>query len=136
MMLSRRVLTKEEESETTENEVTKEDQDKINEFSRLHNRSKALEEELESKKKEKEDLEEITTELELADEDETIQYKVGDTFYAVKLPIAQKLLETSTGETEEEVTRLEDELSSMKEGMDSLKAHLYARFGRGINLEG
>ncbi|KAK5069469.1 hypothetical protein LTR64_008150 [Lithohypha guttulata] len=136
MMLSRRVLTKEEESETTENEVTKEDQDKINEFSRLHNRSKALEEELESKKKEKEDLEEITTELELADEDEPIQYKVGDTFYAVKLPIAQKLLETSTGETEEEVTRLEDELSSMKEGMDSLKAHLYARFGRGINLEG
>lgn len=86
--------------------------------------------------KEKEDLEEITTELELADEDEPIQYKVGDTFYAVKLPIAQKLLETSTRETEEEVTRLEDELSSMKEGMDSLKAHLYARFGRGINLEG
>lgn len=135
-MLSRRVLTKEEESETTENEVTKEDQDKINEFSRLHNRSKALEQELEGKKKEKEDLEEITTELELADEDEPVQYKIGDTFYALKLDIAQRLLEDSSKETEDEVTRIEDELSSMKEGMDSLKAHLYARFGRGINLEG
>lgn len=135
-MLSRRVLTKEEESETTDNEVLKEDQDKINDFSRLHNRSKALEEELETKKKEKEDLEEVTTELELADEDEPVQYKVGDTFYAVSLPQAQKMLETSTTEVDEEVSKIEDELSSMKEQMDGLKAHLYARFGRGINLEG
>lgn len=86
--------------------------------------------------KEKEDLEEITTELELADEDEPIQYKVGDTFYAVPLTTAQKLLETSSSEIDEEVTKLEDQLSTMKEEMDSLKAHLYARFGRGINLEG
>lgn len=135
-MLSRRVLTKEEESETTENEVTKEDQDKINDFSRLHNRSKALQEELEGKKKEKEDLEEITTELELADEDEPVQYKIGDTFYALKLEVAQKLLEDSSKETDDDVTKIEDELSSMNESMDSLKAHLYARFGRGINLEG
>ena len=86
--------------------------------------------------KEKEDLEEITTELELADEDEPIQYKVGDTFYAVPLATAQKLLETNTAEIDEDVTKLEDQLSTMKEEMDSLKAHLYARFGRGINLEG
>jgi hypothetical protein len=39
-------LSREEESETTDAEVTKEDQDKINAFSRLHNRSKALQEEL------------------------------------------------------------------------------------------
>lgn len=86
--------------------------------------------------KEKEDLEEVTTELELADEDEPVQYKVGDTFYAVPLSAAQKMLEGSTTETDEEVARLEDELSSMNESMDSLKAYLYARFGKGINLEG
>lgn len=78
----------------------------------------------------------MTTELELADEDETVQYKIGDTFYALSLARAQKLLEKSTSEVDEEVTKLEDQLSSMKEGMDGLKAHLYARFGRGINLEG
>ena len=47
---TRTQLSKEEEADTTENEVTKEDQDKINGFSRLHNRSKLLEDELESKK--------------------------------------------------------------------------------------
>lgn len=86
--------------------------------------------------KEKEDIEEVTTELELADEDESVQYKVGDTFYALPLATAQKLLETSTTEVDEDLTKLEDQLSSMKESMDTLKAHLYARFGRGINLEG
>lgn len=65
-----------------------------------------------------------------------MQYKVGDTFYAVPLATAQRMLETSTTEVDEEVGKLEDELSSMKEEMDALKAHLYARFGRGINLEG
>lgn len=91
---------------------------------------------LTSIQKEKEDLEEISTELELADEDEPIQYKIGDTFYALPLPTAQRLLETTTKEAEDEVTKFEDELSSLNEGMDGLKAHLYARFGRGINLEG
>lgn len=86
--------------------------------------------------KEKEDLEEISTELELADEDEPVQYKIGDTFYALPLSTAQKLLETSTKEVDNEVSTFEEELSSLNEGMDGLKAHLYARFGRGINLEG
>lgn len=63
-------------------------------------------------------------------------YKIGDTFYSVPLPTAQKLLESSTTEIDEDVNKLEDQLSSMKEEMDGLKAHLYARFGRGINLEG
>ena len=86
--------------------------------------------------KEKEDVEEVSAELELADEDEPIQYKVGDTFYAVPLATAQQLLESSSTEIDADVSKLEDELSSMKEEMDGLKAHLYARFGRGINLEG
>lgn len=65
-----------------------------------------------------------------------MQYKVGDTFYAVPLATAQKLLESSCTEIDGDVSKLEDELSAMREEMDNLKAHLYARFGRGINLEG
>ena len=42
-------LSKEEESESTDAEVTREDQDKINTFSKLHNRSKILQEELSQK---------------------------------------------------------------------------------------
>jgi hypothetical protein len=89
-------LSKEDEATTggDEVEVRREDQDKINKFSRLHQREIALEEELKSKhvsssyimqvpmqkltgvpwQKEKEDLEDISNELELADEDDKIPY--------------------------------------------------------------
>ncbi len=43
-------LSKEEESQSTDAEVTREDQDKINRFSSLHNRVKGWEGEIEVKK--------------------------------------------------------------------------------------
>lgn len=74
--------------------MRKEDQDRINRFSRLHSREKGVGEELKLKEvcqlsrvllflhsptanatllqKEKEDLEEISSELELADEDDKV----------------------------------------------------------------
>lgn len=78
-----------------EKEVRKEDQDRINRFSRLHSREKLVEEDLKTKQasshcirkklswpltitqKDKEDLEEISSELELADEDEKVPYVHG-----------------------------------------------------------
>lgn len=49
-MLTTSQLSKEEEGESgPDTEVSKEDQDKINSFSRLHNRERFLEEELQSK---------------------------------------------------------------------------------------
>jgi prefoldin subunit 4 len=77
-----------------EKEVRKEDQDRINRFSRLHSKEKLVEEDLKTKQvmrktcsafrspggeltraqKDKEDLEEISSELELADEDEKVPY--------------------------------------------------------------
>ena len=74
--------------------MRREDQDKINKFSRLHQREQALEEDLKIKavnievplvriiavlmhlQKDKEDLEELSNELVLADEDEKIPYAV------------------------------------------------------------
>ncbi|RAL59812.1 hypothetical protein DID88_000441 [Monilinia fructigena] len=47
----------------------REDQDKINRFSRLHQRELGLEDELKLKNKEKEDLDDVSGELELADEE-------------------------------------------------------------------
>jgi prefoldin subunit 4 len=73
-------------------EVRREDQEKINRFSSLHQKETALEEELRGKivslhmqlyadiwqlmymQKEKEDLEEISTELELVDEEDKVPY--------------------------------------------------------------
>ncbi|KAI0133420.1 Prefoldin, subunit 4 [Hypoxylon sp. NC0597] len=133
--MNRRMLTKEDEAAGDEVEVRREDQDKINKFSRLHQRELNLEEELKVKNKEKEELEDISTELELADEDETVPYKIGDAFFHLPLPQAQELLASSTSRVEEEVSALEDKLGTIKDEMTQLKVELYARFGRSINLE-
>jgi prefoldin subunit 4 len=53
----------------------------------------------------------------------------------VPLSEAQDLLAEQTGEIESEVSALEEELGGIREEISTLKAHLYARFGRGINLE-
>ncbi|KAF2787676.1 hypothetical protein K505DRAFT_367138 [Melanomma pulvis-pyrius CBS 109.77] len=77
-MMQRRMLSKEDEeasgtSATGQDiQVRREDQQKINHFSSLHQKEVGIEEELRAKLKEKEDLEEISGELELVDEEETV----------------------------------------------------------------
>ena len=104
--------------------------------------------------KDKEDLEEISSELELADEDEKVpyvclacliwkllmtefcsRYKIGDSFYSLPLPEVQERLSASVDKINDEVTALEEKLSELREEMSDLKAELYGRFGSGINLE-
>ncbi|KKY34239.1 putative prefoldin subunit 4 [Diaporthe ampelina] len=134
--MQRRMLTKEDEQAVgDEVEVRREDQDKINKFSRLHQRELKYEEELKNKTKEKEELDDITMELELADEDDKIPYKIGDSFFHVTVSQAQGMLEASTTRIEEDVSQLEDKLSTAREEMTQLKVELYARFGKSINLE-
>ncbi|KAK7948698.1 Gim complex component GIM3-like protein [Apiospora aurea] len=134
--MNRRMLSKEEEvAAGDEVEVRREDQDKINKFSRLHQKELNIEEELKVKHKEKEELDDITTELELADEDELVPYKIGDAFFNVPLEQAQEMLATSSSMIEEDVSALEDKMGTIRDEMTQLKVELYARFGRSINLE-
>ncbi|KAL6914444.1 hypothetical protein ACHAPO_005725 [Fusarium lateritium] len=134
-LVQRRMLSKADEEAADEVEVRREDQDKINRFSRLHQRELVLGEELSAKNKEKEELDDLSTELELADEDEKIQYKIGDAFFHVSVEQAQEMLEKATETLEEESASLEEKLSSIREEMTKLKVDLYARFGKQINLE-
>ncbi|CAJ0555146.1 Ff.00g052110.m01.CDS01 [Fusarium sp. VM40] len=134
-LVQRRMLSKADEEAADEVEVRREDQDKINRFSRLHQRELVLEDELSTKTKEKEELDDLSTELELADEDEKIQYKIGDAFFHVSVEQAQEMLEQATEKLEEESTSLEEKLSLIREEMTKLKVDLYARFGKQINLE-
>jgi len=71
----------------------------------------------------------------LADEDDKIPYKIGDSFISLPLPEVQEMLSTSTSKIEEDVSALEERLSTVREEMSQLKVELYARFGRSINLE-
>ncbi|PNY24158.1 Prefoldin subunit 4 [Tolypocladium capitatum] len=134
-IMQRHMLSKEDEEAGEEVEVRREDQDKINKFSRLHQRELALAEELKLKNKEKEELDDLATELELADEDEKIQYKIGDAFFHISLEQAQQMLEAATSKIDDETSELEDQMESVREQMTQLKVDLYARFGKQINLE-
>ncbi|GES59533.1 prefoldin subunit 4 [Aspergillus terreus] len=135
-MMQRRMLSKEDEvAAGDDTEVRREDQEKINRFSRLHQRQTVLEGQLKAKLKDKEDLEEISTELELADEDELVPYKIGDAFVQLPLTEAQELLADSTQQIDAEVSSLEDKMSELRDELQELKVALYARFGRSINLE-
>ncbi|KAK3717068.1 hypothetical protein LTR37_006123 [Vermiconidia calcicola] len=135
-MLSRRMLSREEEESVgDEKEVRKVDQERINRFSRIHSRHKAVEQELNAKQKEKEDLEEISTELELADEDDKVPYKIGDTFFTLPVPEVQEHLSSSVEKIDTQVSKLEERLGELSEEMSDLKEALYGRFGRSINLE-
>ena len=85
---TRQLEKADETSANDENEVRREDQEKINRFSRLHQRETTIEEQLKGKQvsqlrksssgpltrlqKDKEDLEEVSLELELADEDDLV----------------------------------------------------------------
>ncbi|OJD34937.1 prefoldin subunit 4 [Diplodia corticola] len=129
-------LSREDEASAGEEvQVRREDQDKINRFSRLHQREKVLEEELKAKQKDKEDLEEVSNELELVDEEDKVPYKVGDSFMALPQPEVLELLTDSTERIDKDVTKLEEQLSGVRDEMEELKVALYARFGRSINLE-
>lgn len=63
------------------------------------------------------------------------RYKVGDSFFFLPLPEVQELLSTSVEKIDGEVTALEEKMSGLNEEMQDLKAALYSRFGRSINLE-
>ncbi|KAK5660643.1 hypothetical protein OQA88_12006 [Cercophora sp. LCS_1] len=135
--MNRRMLSREDEETAggEEIEVRREDQDKINKFSRLHQHELLIEEDLKGKSKEKEELDDIITELELSDEDDIVPYKIGDAFFHVPLPQAQELLGISAARVDEEISELEDKLGTIRQEMTQLKVELYARFGKTINLE-
>ncbi|KAI5299099.1 hypothetical protein KEM55_002578, partial [Ascosphaera atra] len=128
-------LSKEEEHEAQDTEVRKEDQEKINRFSTLHQREGVLDERLQAKIKEKEDFEEVSLELELADEEELVPYQIGDSFFRLPLEEVQSLLGSSIEQVSEDISALENQISDVKDELERLKVQLYARFGKGINLD-
>ena len=114
--------------------------------------------------KDKEDIEEISNELELADDDEKVsyvapfsfeqtvqynafskglapsrsyhyRYKVGDSFFMLPLSDVQELLTDDLRKAEEAASAVQEKLDGVKEEKQELKIALYARFGKSINLE-
>lgn len=107
----------------------------INTFSKLVSRLATREETLKLKLQDKEYLEDVENELELAGEDETIPYKIGDAFVHLPLDAVQNRLDTEKEDVTADVSVLEDELQAIKEEMAELKVKLKSKFGDSINLD-
>ncbi|KAK7473148.1 hypothetical protein VKT23_001249 [Stygiomarasmius scandens] len=129
-----RMIDKEQENDDSV-EVTWEDQQRINTFSKLNTRIKSIEAKLEGLKEEKEALDDLAMELELADEDEPVLYKVGEAFLHLPLPKALKRLKKDQTEIDSQVSSLASSAEEIEKEMKLLKVTLYGKFGSSINLD-
>ncbi|CAB4257241.1 similar to Saccharomyces cerevisiae YNL153C GIM3 Subunit of the heterohexameric cochaperone prefoldin complex which binds specifically to cytosolic chaperonin and transfers target proteins to it [Maudiozyma barnettii] len=116
-------------------QVTLADQKKINEFSKLIMRKDVCEADLAQQRQEKEYLEDVSLEIELIDEDEKVQYKIGELFVFLKQSEVVEQLEKDGEVIDEKIENLESRETEINERLATLKSDLYAKFGDNINLE-
>lgn len=122
-------------------QVTPEDQEKLNKFSQMMINKDRLTEELTSLEFEKEQIDDVSLELEMADEDEKIGYILSQTstiyesFFKLKPEEIIERLETRGEKLSEKIDSLKNQVEELDEGMKNLKTELYAKFGDSINLE-
>ncbi|XP_064641042.1 prefoldin subunit 4-like [Lineus longissimus] len=115
--------------------VTFEDQQQINKFARHNAKLQDLQDELDTKKKDLQNLEDAADELVILDEEETVPYMVGEIFVSAKPEEAGQLLEAAKERVQKEIKTLDTECGEHKGILSDLKVKLYAKFGNNINLE-
>ncbi|KAN0091544.1 Prefoldin subunit domain containing protein [Tylopilus felleus] len=129
-----RMLAEEDESDDAA-EVTWEDQQLINRFSKLNTRLRGIEDRLEALKQEKEALDDLATELELTLEDQIVLYKIGESFLHLPQFRALQRLEKDQADITAQLTSIAATADECEKGMKELKVVLYAKFGHAINLD-
>ncbi|KAG0737780.1 hypothetical protein G6F57_000913 [Rhizopus arrhizus] len=129
-----RMLNEKEETDG-DVEVSWVDQERINEFSKYNAKIDDLEEEYERLKKEKEYLEDVGMELELADEDEPVRYKIGDAFVHMNVTEATERIEKDSEKLGLQIEEVKQTIDNIQGKMNELKKSLYSKFGNAINLE-
>lgn len=123
------------EGQKNTTEVLFEDQKKINKFSLLISNKDELEAQLALLKLEKEYCGDLELELELLDEDEKVQYKVGDAFVFLNVESAVKRIEAENERLDAKIDEIDGEIDAIDSQLLELKEQLYAKFGNNINLE-
>lgn len=126
------MLSREEENET---EVRREDQDHINRFGRLNARLYEVKDDCSDIKKQLERLEDASTELLMADNNERCLLFLGDAFFESSEEEATQYCEDKVERLQEKIDDLETEETQILEEQTELKKILYDRFGKSINLE-
>lgn len=123
------------EDERPETRMLTADKDDINRFSRLLTARNQARETLARREKLRALHEDAGEELLLLDDGERVQYNVGDAFF-------YDAKDAVEGRVEETAARIAGEIEALKAGIAetggeiaALKAKLYAKFGKSINLE-
>lgn len=138
----------------TENttQVTFQDQQQINEFSTLMTHYDRLTNKLKGLESDKEQIDDVTLELELVDEDELVDFLIGGEspeintenssnfigdgcFVKLKQSEVIKRLEIQSTEIESKIEETNSKLEDLNKTLSTLKSSLYAKFGNAINLE-
>lgn len=119
----------------TATEVSWDDQQKINKFSTLINKKDENLEVLKKLKEEKEYLDDLSLEIELLDEDEKIQYKVGEVFIFMKVNKVIERIEVDNEVLTAKINDVESLIEEIDDELENYKKQLYAKFGNNINLE-
>lgn len=123
------------EGQQNTTEVLWEDQQKINKFSSLINKKDSLTASLDKFNTDKEYIDDLALEIELLDEEEPVQYKIGDSFVFLPVAKAVEKIEKENELLEEKITLTSTEIDDIDAQLAQLKAHLYGKFGHNINLE-
>ncbi|KAL9655917.1 hypothetical protein ABK040_007538 [Willaertia magna] len=113
-------------------QITWEDQQKINTFSRLNLRFNELDKEITQIKEEINKINDASDEIFISDD---INFVVGEIFVEVDTDKAEKLLENKKDGLKKDLKEKQKEYKDIENKMKELKAHLYGRFGTNINLE-
>lgn len=124
-----------EGQKNTSTEVSWEDQQKINKFSSLINKKDELTDLVAKYKQEKEYIEDLSMEIELLDEDEKIQYKIGEVFMFLKVDAAVERIEKENEKLDDQISKTSEDIDEIDEKLNDLKKALYTKFGNNINLE-
>jgi len=126
------MLSKEEESEVT---LSWPDQCNINKFSALNQKHTMLSTKLTTTLTQKEYIDDLIGELELADDSEPIKLRIGNVFVDVDLDYTQSCLASQKEALDSHTEAIEKQLGSVNDAMSELKVKLYSKFGKSINLE-
>lgn len=123
------------EDERPEARMTVADKDDINRFSRLLTARNQSRETLARREKLRALHEDAAEELMLLDDGERVQYNVGDAFFFDGKEAVEGRVEETSASIAGEIEGLKASIEEMGGEIAKLKAKLYAKFGKSINLE-
>jgi prefoldin subunit 4 len=141
------------EGQQNSTQVTWQDQQQINEFSTLMTHFDRLNDKLKILQQDKEQIDDVSLELELVDEDELVDYLIGGLsdvsnadngngiiigdgcFVKMKQSQVMAKLEEQGEKLDSQIEDTNSQIESLSGKLSGLKSSLYAKFGDAINLE-